>query len=120
MTTRLSAAAALMLVFGLIGQETFAQKGSRTVRRVFYVSDLSTGAPAQITSGEVIVTAGSDVYIGTISGRHSKATVDMPSSVTSATVTVDAPGFCAQPQTYTNFDDFCRNCLAVYVSPCSP
>jgi hypothetical protein len=120
MKLRLSAAAALMLLFGLIGQDTFAQKGSRTVRRVFYVFDLTTGAPAQITTGEVIVTAGSDVYTGSIGGRHSKATVEMPSSVTSVSVTVDAAGFCPQPQTYTNVDDYCRNCLAAYVSPCSP
>ena len=120
MTTKLSATAALIVVLGLMGQEAFAQRGSRNVRRVFYVYDLTTNDHALITSGQVIVTAGSDTYIGLISGRHSKAVVEMPSSVTSVTVTVDAAGFCAPPQTFTNIDDLCRNCLVVDVTPCRP
>lgn len=120
MTTRLSAAVTLILLSGLVGQDVLAQKGSRNIRYVFYVYDLSTNDHAQITNGQVIVTAGSDTYIGLIGGRHAKAVVELPSSVTSVTVTVDAPGFCAVPETFTNLSAYCKNCLQVEVSPCSP
>lgn len=120
MKTRLSAAIALILMSGLVGQEALAQKGSRSVRYAFYVFDVSTHDHAQIDNGQLIVTAGSDTYIGLIGGRHAKAVVDIPSSVNSVTVTVDAPGFCAAPQTFTNIKDFCKNCLQVDVSPCVP
>ena len=120
MKTRLSAALTLILLSGIAGQDVLAQKGSRSIRYVFYVLDLSTGDHAQITNGQVIVTAGSDTYIGLIGGRHAKAVVELPSSVTSVTVTVDAPGFCGAPETFTNLSSFCKNCLQVEVSPCSP
>ena len=120
MKTRLSAAVALILVSGLVSQEALAQKGSRSVRYVFYVWDVSINDHAQIDNGQLIVTAGSDTYIGLIGGRHAKAVVDVPSSVTDVSVTVDAPGFCAAPQIFTNIKDFCKNCLQVEVSPCLP
>ena len=120
MKTRLSAIVALILLSGLVSQEALAQKGSKNTRYVFYVWDVSTDGFAQITGGQVVVTAGSDIYIGLIGGRHSSAIVEMPSSVSSASATVDAAGFCGQPQIFSSIASQCRNCLYLYVEPCSP
>jgi hypothetical protein len=119
MKAKISAAVALILLSGLVGQEALAQKGSKNVRLVFYVWDVSTDDFAKITGGQVVVTSGSDSYIGLIGGRHSSAVVEVPATVSSASATVDAAGFCAQPQIFSSLNGQCRNCLYLYVEPCS-